>query len=127
MRSRLTPLVKLFYNPLQAMSEISAGAPYFAGAGLALLTTFAYHELLSGQLARMIGIFSRQRAAGLVAPFLLLAMRVIVGIISDASPVLFLAVVFVPACLLAASLLYRRASFSVLLRQEYGQLSSCEL
>lgn len=127
MRSRLTPLVKLFYNPLQAMSEISAGAPYFVGAGLAFVTTFAYYELLSGQLARMINIFSRQRAAGLFAPLLWLVLRVIAGIIGDASPVLFLAVVFVPACLLAASLIHRRASFSVLLRQEYGPLVSCAL
>jgi tetratricopeptide (TPR) repeat protein len=127
MRSRLTPLVKLFYNPLQAMSEISAGAPYFAGAAFALLTTVAYYELLSGQLARIISIFSRQRAAGLFAPLLWVVLRVIAGALSDASPVLFLAVVFVPACLLAASLLHRRASFRVLLRQEYGPLASCAL
>ena len=127
MRSRFTPIVKLFYNPLQAMTEISAGAPYFVGAGLALLTTFAYYELLSGQLARMINIFSRQRAAGLFAPFALLLVNVVIGIIRDASPVLFLAVVFVPACLLAASVIHRRASFRVLLRQEYAPLASCAL
>jgi tetratricopeptide (TPR) repeat protein len=127
MRSRLSPLFKLFYNPLQGMTEVSAGAPYFAGAALALLTTFAYYEVLSGQLARMINLFSRQSAAGMFAPFILLLTRIISGIISDASPVLFLAVVFVPACLLAASVLYRRASFSVLLRQEYAPLASCAL
>src|SRR5437588_3570386 len=107
-RSRLSPLLKLFYNPLQAMTDVSAGALYIAGATLALLTTFAYYEVLSGQLARMISIFSRQSAAGVFAPFIMLLMRIITGIISDASPVLFLAVVFVPACLLAASIIHRR-------------------
>jgi len=43
------------------------------------------------------------------------------------SPVLFLIVVFVPACLLATSVIHRRASFSVLLRQEYAPLTSCVL
>ena len=56
MRSRLSPLLKLFYNPLQAMTDVSAGALYIAGATLALLTTFAYYEVLSGQLERMISM-----------------------------------------------------------------------
>src|SRR6266850_557738 len=63
MRSRLTPLIKLFYNPLQAMIEISARAPFVFGA----------------------------------------------------------------AVLLATSVIHRRASFSVLLRQEYAPLTSCVL
>lgn len=127
MRSRLTPLIKLFYNPLQAMIEISAGAPYVAGAALALLATFAYYDLLSGNLARIVAAFSRQRSMGLAAAFLLMVYRVVVGMISHVSPVLFLVVVFAPACLLATSLIHRRASFSVLLRQEYAPLTSCAL
>jgi len=127
MRSRLTSLIKLFYNPLQAMIEISAGAPYVVGAALALLATFAYYEMLSGRLARIIGAFSRERSMGLAAPFILMVYRVVAGMISHASPILFLIVVFVPACLLATSLIHRRASFSVLLRQEYAPLTSCAL
>ncbi|MEK6324840.1 MAG: tetratricopeptide repeat protein [Acidobacteriota bacterium] len=127
MRSRLTPLIKLFYNPLQAMSEISAGAPYLVGAVLALLATFAYYEVLSGSLLRIIGALSRERSMGLFATFILFIYRVVLGMIGHAAPVLFLIVVFVPACLLAASLIHRRASFSVLLRQEYAPLASCAL
>lgn len=127
MRSRLTPLLKLFYNPLQAMSEISAGAPYLVGAVLALLATFAYYELLSGRLLKMIAAFSRERSMGLFAPFILFIYRVVLGMIGHAGPVLFLIVVFVPSCLFAASLIHRRASFSVLLRQEYAPLASCAL
>jgi tetratricopeptide (TPR) repeat protein len=108
MRSRLTPLLKLFYNPHQAMTEISARAPYGTGAALALFATFAYYELLGGSRQLIIAGFTRR-------------------VIQDASPVLFLAVVFVPACLLATSVIHRRASFSVLLRQEYAPLASCAL
>jgi tetratricopeptide (TPR) repeat protein len=127
MRSRLTPLIKLFYNPLQAMSEISAGAPYVVGAGLALVATFAYYELLSGNLARMITVFSRQRPNGLALPIIILIYNAGAGMIGHAAPALFLIVVFVPACLFAASVIQRRASFSVLLRQEYAPLASCAL
>ena len=64
---------------------------------------------------------------GLLAPIILFFYRVVQGMIGHAAPVLFLIVVFVPACLLAASLIHRRASFSVLLRQEYAPLASCAL
>src|SRR6266404_768728 len=127
MRSRLTPLFKLFYNPLQAMTEISAGAPYLTGAALALLSTFAYYELLSGKLQWIIAGFARERSMGLLAPIMIITYQLVAGVIRDSSPVLFLAVVFVPACLLATSLIHRRASFSVLLRQEYAPLASCAL
>ncbi len=127
MRSRLTPLLKLFYNPLQAMIEVSAQAPYIFGAAIALLATFAYYELLSGGLVRTTAGLGPQRSPGLVAPFVLLIYRVVRGMVGYASPVLFLIVVFVPACLFATSLINRRASFSVLLRQEYAPLASCAL
>jgi tetratricopeptide (TPR) repeat protein len=64
---------------------------------------------------------------GLFARFVLLAYHAVAGMIGHASPVLFLIVVFVPACLLSASLIHRRASFSVLLRQDYAPLASCAL
>ena len=127
MRSRLTPLLKLFYNPLQAMTEISARAPYVTGAALALFATFAYYELLSGNLQSIIGGFARARSMGLLAPLMIIAFQIVKGVVRDASPVLFLAAVFVPACLLAASIIHKRASFSVLLRQEYAPLASCAL
>ena len=127
MRSRLTPLFKIFYNPQQAMVEIAAGAPYVVGALLALLATFAYYELLSGRLARMIALIGRDRSSGLAAPIILFVYHIVVGMLGHISPILFLAVVFVPACLLATSVIHRRASFSVLLRQEYAPLASCTL
>lgn len=127
MRSRLTPLLKLFYNPAQAMIEISAGSPYVFGTLIALLATFAYYEVVSGSSAPTLDDFDRGRSIGMTARFILVASRVLMGIIGQASPILFIAAVFVPALLLATSLIHKRASFSVLIRQEYASLVSCAL
>ncbi|MEK6304652.1 MAG: tetratricopeptide repeat protein [Acidobacteriota bacterium] len=127
MRSSLTPLPKLFYNPLQAMADLAARTPYFTGTALALVSTFLYYSVLSGMLQKTIGSFGDDDAPGLFAPFILFAFQIIRGTIASAPPVFFVIVVFVPACVLAASIIERRASFSVLLRQEYAALASCAL
>jgi tetratricopeptide (TPR) repeat protein len=122
MHSRLKPLLKLFYSPLRAMSEIGAGAPYLVGAALALVATAIYRDILSHALWQAFN--NRPSAPGLFAPLIVFIFR---SIIASASPLFFLTVVFVPACLLAASLIEKRASFTVLLRQEYAPLVSCAL
>jgi hypothetical protein len=122
MHSRLTPLLKLFYNPLRAMSEIGAGAPYLFGAVLALVATTIYRDILSRAFWQYIN--NRPSAPGMVSPILVLLVKMISA---SASPLFFLIVVFVPACLFAASLIEKRASFTVLLRQEYAPLVSCAL
>ncbi|HEX8183458.1 MAG TPA: tetratricopeptide repeat protein [Blastocatellia bacterium] len=128
MISRLKPLVKLFYSPLQAMIEIAAGAHYIAGAAMALAATFIYREALSTQMwLTLRAINNRPSSPSLFLPAPSLSRVIVRGILDSASPLFFLIVVFVPACLLAASLITRRASFSVLLRQEYVQLASCAL
>jgi tetratricopeptide (TPR) repeat protein len=128
MRSRLTPLVKLFYNPLLAMADLAASAPYLAGTALALLSTFLYYSVLSGELTRAFWLFEPGREApGLAAPVIIFAYRLVLGMIAGAPPVFFVIVVFVPACILAASIIERRASFTVMLRQEYAGLVSCAL
>src|ERR1044071_3859475 len=127
MRSRLTPLVKLFYNPHQAMIELSAGSPYLIGAALALIATFGYYELLSGRLAKIIAAFTGDRSMLLFARLILLIFSIGKGMIAHATPILFIVVVFVPACLLVTSIIHQRASFSVLLQQEYAAFVSCAL
>ncbi|HEX8089655.1 MAG TPA: hypothetical protein VF762_12415, partial [Blastocatellia bacterium] len=110
------------------MIEISSGAPYLAGAALALATTFIYRAALSAELSSTLGrINSRPSSPSLFLPGAILSRLIVRGIIDSASPLFFLLVVFVPACVLAASLITRRASFSVLLRQEYAPLASCTL
>src|SRR4030095_13224821 len=127
MRWRLTPLIRLFYNPPQAMIEISAGAPYVFGAVIALFATFAYYELLSGRLFATFTEPARGRSLGMTAKFAIIVYQTAVGMMGQASPILFLVVVLVPACLLATSIIHRRASFSVLLRREKTSLFSIVL
>jgi tetratricopeptide (TPR) repeat protein len=128
MRSKLKLLIKLFYSPLQAMTEIGAGAPYLVGAALALLATFVYRDVLSRELWYLLQVINnRAEVRGPFSPLLEFSFHIVRGMIRSASPLFFLLVVFVPACLLASSLIEKRASFIVLLRQEYAALASCAL
>jgi tetratricopeptide (TPR) repeat protein len=120
MRSRLTPLLKLFYNPLQAMAEISGQSSYLAGALLAFVASILYNASLNRHLWQM----AFGQAAG-VSPYLRPRFSPFSQVMGSLSPVLFLAAVFVPACLLAANLIQRRASFGVMFRQEYAPVASC--
>jgi len=127
MRSRLTPLFKLIYNPLQAMALLRAEAPYLTGIFLALLSSVLYYDGLTGELtvSYLNAVANSKRAPGLLAPLILLALPLLGHVIDNAAPLLFLAAVFIPACLLAASLIDQRSSFRVLFRQEYAPLSAC--
>src|SRR5262249_44618730 len=59
------------------------------------------------------------------SPFLVVSLfRRAVG---AAAPALFLAGLFVPACLLAVSLIGRKSSFTYLFKLEYAGLTSCVL
>ena len=128
MRLRLKPLITLLYNPSRAMAEIAAAAPYVFGAMLALLATFLYREILSRDLLQTIPTTNtRPTQPGLMLPVFSLFGQFISRLAASASPIFFLIVIFVPACIFAANLIDRRASFSVRLRQEYAPLVSCAL
>lgn len=121
MRSKLTPLIKLLYKPFEAMAELRANAPFIAGVLLAVSSTFLYYSLLNGWLIALLSSFtnnSRRARSPLFVYFFSLVTQ-------SATPIVFLAIIFIPACLLAANLFERRASFSVLLRQEYAPLATC--
>lgn len=128
MRSRLIPLLKLFYNPIEAMGEIAARAPYVVGAALALVATFAYYDALSGERGMIAaGLRGMDRVPGLLAPYLFLLSQIFRGLLSSAAPIIFLIFVFVPACLLAARFIERRDGFASVLRQDYAPMVSCAL
>lgn len=128
MNSRLTLLIRLLYDPLQALARLQSKAPYLAGAGLALLASVIYYDVVGGDLlARWSALSARASSQGVFTPLILLLFLLVRSVIESAAPVLFLAAVFVPACLLVSSLVDRRSSFSVLLRQEYTGLTACAL
>src|SRR5437763_7688695 len=100
MYSRLTPLIKLFYDPLRAMADLGGRAPYFFGLGIATLATFIYHSFLIGDLPVLFSALFNQ---GTGARSSAVVGYLVTRIFGSLMPLLFLAVVFVPACLLAAS------------------------
>src|SRR5689334_8729299 len=125
---RLQWLLMLIYNPARAMARIAAAAPYVFGALLALLATVLYSDILSRQsLQEFAQIANNPRQRGLVLPVVFLTIRFASRLAVSASPLFFLTVIFVPACVFAARLLDRRASFMVRLRQDYAPLVSCAL
>ena len=123
MRSKVWPLFKLWYSPLQAMSELAGRSPYVSGALLAFAASFLYAIVLSGEFAASLDSLSAER--GLGSPWLVvhLARR----FTSSVTPLIFLTVIFTPACLFAANLLDRRSSFRVLLTQEFAPFVSAVL
>jgi tetratricopeptide (TPR) repeat protein len=122
MRSKLLPLVKLLYKPFEAIAELRANAPFLAGVLLAVVSTFFYYGLLSrwlySFLYSLLNNSRRGRSPSLFIYFFSLVTE-------SAVPVIFLAVIFIPACLFAANLFERRASFSRLFSQEYAPLATC--
>ena len=122
MPTSLALLFKLIYKPKYALASLRDSAPYLAGALLALAATLLYDYAASGALWVMSQPRGGAAAQRLSALFITLLFS---KVIASAAPVGFIALVFAPACLLAASLIDRRTSFGVLLRQEYAGLLSC--
>jgi len=120
MTSKIWLLIRILYNPLGAIAEIKARSPYIISGILATVSTFIYFGLFNGNIAAIADLF---RYPGSPAVMASLVKRSI----GAASPVLFLAGMFVPACLLAVSLVGRKSSFTYLFRLEYAGVASCVL
>jgi tetratricopeptide (TPR) repeat protein len=122
MRAKLLPLIKLLYRPFEAMAELRASGSFIAAILLAVISTFLYYSLLNGWLFSLLRVFAdsprRGRSSALFIYFFSLVTQ-------SVTPIVFLAVIFIPACLLAANLFERRGSFRVLLSQEYAPLAAC--
>jgi tetratricopeptide (TPR) repeat protein len=103
---------------------LQARAPLFAASLLALGSSFIYYNALNGELQVFISPFLK----GSPAPHLIVIIYNLFRLLREsAAPVIFLAVVFVPASLLASSIIDRRSGFGALLRQEYAPLASAVL
>ncbi len=101
----------MFYAPARGMSEVRDRSPLAVSLLLALLAETAYAFFTQWQfLDPLLAL----RGPSLL--FLILFQCVI--------PLLFIAVIFVPALALLANLLERRASFGLVIQQEYASLAS---
>jgi tetratricopeptide (TPR) repeat protein len=121
MRSKFAPLIKLLYKPFEAMAELRANAPFIAAILFATTATFLYYSLLNGWLLSFLQSLVNGSRRGRSALFIYFFSLVTQSV----TPVVFLAVIFIPACLLAANLFEQRSSFRLLLSQEYAPLATC--
>lgn len=104
------------------MAELRASAPFVAAVLLAVIATFLYYSLLSGWLFSLLQTASTPQRRGRSSPLFIYFFSLVT---QSVTPVVFLALVFIPACLLAANLFERRGSFRVLLSQEYTPTAAC--
>jgi tetratricopeptide (TPR) repeat protein len=118
MLSKLTLLLKLYYNPHEALTALRSRSPYLVGAALAVLASLLYYY---SSFNRGLALYTQTTSAYHLIWSLYRETQL------AASLVIFLSVIFVPACILVASWLDRRTPFGVLLRQEYLGLLSCIL
>lgn len=97
------------------MADLALRAPYVTGVILATGSTLIYYYALNRQM----------QPAGRRGLTESTAIILLSQIGASFSPVIFLAVIFVPLCLLVTNLIDRRSSFGVMLRQEYTAFASC--
>jgi tetratricopeptide (TPR) repeat protein len=112
MIERLRPLLMVFYAPVRGMNEVRDRAPLIALVLFALLAKVVYVIFTQW-------LYYRNGFAALRHP-----AAVITLLIDSASSLLILAVVFAPTVTFVANLFDRRASFRLVLQQEYTALIS---
>jgi Tfp pilus assembly protein PilF len=107
----LRPLLMMFYAPARAMSEVRERSLLAPAMLLALLAQIASVFCTQWQFLRpAFGLYGTSIIFALLFQFIL--------------PLLLIAVIFVPLVALISNLFERRASFSLLIRQEYAPLAS---
>lgn len=131
MLARLALLPKLWFSPLDAMNSLRAQPPFVLGALLAILCSFLYFQFITGELWSLFQAVTLMRTSLPAAdevgetPASLLLSQFFFSLQQTISPIVFLAIIFVPAALFAASVIERRVSFRILLRQEYLPMVAC--
>lgn len=108
----LRPLLLMFYAPARGMAEVRDRVPLGQAALLALLlqvahTTYAQWRELAGVPAPRPG-----------------ALGAVSALLASAGTMLLVALVFVPVSVVLANLFERRASFGLVLRQEYAPMAA---
>ena len=107
----LRPLLMMFYAPARGMSEVRERSPLAAAMLLALLSQVGYVAYTQWHFINQIFVLN--------APSVAFSL-----ILSSILQLLLIAVILVPVMALVANLFERRASFSLVIRQEYASLAS---
>ena len=111
MTNWLRPLLMMFYAPARGMSEVRDRTPLPVAMLLALLAQIGY--ILFTQWGLLRPMFALR---GATIAFAIIYQSVLW--------LLFIAVIFVPLTILIANLFERRASFGLVIQQEYAPLAS---
>jgi tetratricopeptide (TPR) repeat protein len=107
----LRPLLLMFYAPARGMAEVRDRVPLGQAALLALLLQIAHTT------------YAQWHDPSL-APLGHGAWATVIAVLSSAGSLLMVALVFVPAAVLLSNLFERRASFGIVLRQEYAPMAA---
>jgi tetratricopeptide (TPR) repeat protein len=131
MLTNLRLLFELLWQPAAAVRQIRDRAPVAFAFFAAWLATTAYLIVAVMLFFYAAGgdtgfVAGRRRGQGLVVQSLAV-FGLQRGIMSGLMMVLFLAAIYVPAAIFIASLWEHRASFSLVLREEYAATASCLL
>jgi tetratricopeptide (TPR) repeat protein len=110
----LRPLWMMFYAPARAMSEVRERAPLAPAAMLALLTQGLF-------LFYVVRLYLGSQIKGF-GPVVLLSI-----VLQSAGLLLLVGLVFVPIAIFLANVFERRASFKLIIQQEYTATASTVL
>lgn len=135
MFTNLRLLFALLWQPLSAIKTLRERAPIAFAVVTALLTTWLYSLVVVVMAAYVQAGGRPQLAAQMMSPTLggrsffaaLLVGNSIRALMTAIMIVLFIAVIYVPIVVLIANLFEQRASFSLVVREEYAAMVSCAL
>lgn len=120
---RLKLLVRIIYDPRQAIGELQRRAPYWTALFWALLVSIIYYSRLTGFLLDLRDLAVNTGQLGWRGRFLF--YTVLPGLIEQtALPLFFLAAFFVPISLVVVGLYRRQGRIGRFLLQEYPGLFS---
>src|SRR5262245_2563194 len=130
MFSNLRLVFELFWRPLTALRRLRDRAPVGSVVGASWLVTLLYVLVVMGDFAWSAEDQSLmlRRSGGIpvqIAQFWI--GSIFRAAMSSAMIVLFISVIYVPLSVLLANLFERRASFSIVIREEYAATVSCAL
>ncbi|HEX8143275.1 MAG TPA: tetratricopeptide repeat protein [Pyrinomonadaceae bacterium] len=100
----LRALLKLFYAPARGMDEVRERAPVLRAVLLALFMQALYAFYMQWQWPQLKGS---------------LALRAFLALVSSGFSLFFIAFIFIPVTIFVANLFERRASFGLIMQQEY--------
>jgi regulator of sirC expression with transglutaminase-like and TPR domain len=127
MLTNLRLLFGLLWQPLASIRSLRDRAPVGFAVGAALLMSWIYSLVVAAMsVLAQAGVRPQMAASASIRTGLLLG-NITRSLMTAVMIVLFVAVIYVPFVILIANLFERRASFSLVVREEFAPMASCAL